>query len=152
MVPPERLDDERGDLTADPMLRTLVYCSKATAGVDEAAVAQIVATAQIYNPRHGITGLLVFGNRLFFQWLEGPPDSVAALMTRISADPRHDTVVTLSQSDEVRERLFARWDMELVAAEDIREVLNDALGEVRDAANAHALRLLFNELDRPLSD
>jgi hypothetical protein len=73
-------------------------------------------------------------------------------MTRITADHRHDTVVILSQSDEVRDRVFARWDMELVAPSDIREVLNDALGEVQDAANAHALRLLFSELDRPAAD
>ena len=152
MLPPERLDDELGGLAAGELLRTVVYCSKATAGVDEASVAQIVATAQFYNPRHGVTGLLVFGDRLFFQFLEGPPESVAALMTRITADHRHDTVVILSQSDEVRDRVFARWDMELVAPSDIREVLNDALGEVQDAANAHALRLLFNELDRPVAD
>ena len=58
-------------------------------------------------------------------------------------------VVTLTQSDEVRERLFAQWDMELVAPEDIREVLTDAMGDVDDRANAQALQILFDELDRP---
>ena len=149
MLPPERFDDETGTATGAQVLRTLVYCSRAAPGVDDATVAQIVATARRDNPRHGVTGLLVFGDGLFFQWLEGPPEAVAELMRRISADARHDTVVTLTQSDEVRERLFAQWDMELVAPEDIREVLTDAMGDVDDRANAQALQILFDELDRP---
>lgn len=136
-----------------PLLYNLVYCSRATAGVDDAAVARIIASARRRNPAGGITGLLVFGSGIFFQWLEGPRDNVLALLTTLKADPRHEHVVALSQSEEVRERLFPEWDMELVEASAIREVLSDALGSATDERSAATLRQLLSQLDDgPLSD
>lgn len=67
-------------------------------------------------------------------------------MNLISSDPRHETVVTLSTSEEVRERIFPNWDMELVTTEDIREVLLDALETAEDEQNAAALGLLLGRL------
>ena len=135
-----------------PPLYNIVYCSRATAGVDDAAVARIVATARRANPEHGITGLLVFGSGIFFQWLEGPRQGVRELMAMIQADPRHDTVVTLSESEESSDRLFPSWDMELVGTDDIRDVLVDALGASTDAKRTEALSLLLDELEAgPLS-
>lgn len=136
-----------------PLLFNLVYCSRAAPGVDEAAVAKIIASARRRNPAWGITGLLVFGSGIFFQWLEGPRDNVLELMARLKADTRHDNVVPLSESEEVRERLFPHWDMELVTPTDIREVLRDALGSASDETSATTLRQLLAQLDDgPLHD
>jgi len=132
---------------AFPLLYNLVYCSRATAGVDDAAVARIIASARRHNPVYGITGLLVFGSGIFFQWLEGPRDNVRQLMARLEKDPRHENVVTLSEGEEVRERLFPNWDMELVTAVDVRDVLLDALSTATDARNEQALNGLLEELD-----
>ncbi|MDO7679542.1 MAG: BLUF domain-containing protein, partial [Burkholderiaceae bacterium] len=95
-------------------LHNIVYCSRAAHGVDKEALEKIIATARHHNPRFGITGLLVFGSGVFFQWLEGPKDNVTSLFKMISADARHSDVVLLTQEDEFRERLFPNWDMELV--------------------------------------
>jgi len=130
-----------------PLLYNLVYCSRATAGVDDAAVARIVESARRWNPVYGITGLLVFGSGIFFQWLEGPRDAVTQLMAMLQKDPRHENVVPLSEGEEVRERLFPDWDMELVTAVDIRDVLLDALSTATDARNEQALNGLLKELD-----
>ncbi|MBT9489828.1 MAG: BLUF domain-containing protein [Rubrivivax sp.] len=130
-----------------PLLYNLVYCSVATAGVDDAAVDRIVATAQRLNPRHGITGWLVFGRGIFFQWLEGPRDSVQALMATLRADPRHTNVICLSESEEQRERLFPDWGMERVSADDVREVLQDALDTSESAQHRLALGDLLMQLD-----
>lgn len=139
-------DEPSGDMTA-PLLYNLVYCSRAAPGVDAAAVADIIALSQRNNSREGITGLLVFGSGIFFQWLEGPRDNVTDLMQRLSKDVRHNTIIALSEDEEVRERLFPDWDMELVSGEDIREVLTDALDTAEDPKNAEALRQLLAELD-----
>jgi hypothetical protein len=139
--------DEPGSSHAFPLLYNVVYCSRATAGVDDAAVQSIIDTARRFNPVHGITGLLVFGSGIFFQWLEGPRDNVTQLMTNLRADPRHQNVVPLSESEEVRERLFPDWDMELVTTDDIRNVLDDALSTAEDTKNAEILRLLLEHLD-----
>ena len=130
-----------------PLLHNAVYCSRAAAGVDDATVAKIIEVSRRSNPANGITGLLVFGSGIFFQWLEGPKDNVTRLMAKITADKRHEQVVYLASGDEVRERMFPDWDMELVTTEDIRDVLVDALGNAKEPKTAEALRLLLTELD-----
>jgi hypothetical protein len=140
--------DEPAFGAAAPPLYNVVYCSRAVASVDDAVVQQIVATARLRNPQHGITGMLVYGGGVFFQWLEGPRERVLALMALLRADRRHDNVVELSAVEEVRERLFPEWDMELVSAEHIREVLEDALDNATDVRNAQALAGLLSELDK----
>jgi Sensors of blue-light using FAD len=132
---------------AFPLLYNLVYCSRAAAGVDDAAVDRIIASSRRHNPARGITGLLVFGGGIFFQWLEGPRDNITELMATLKTDPRHENVVALSTTEEVRERLFPEWDMELVTATDIRDVLLDAMGDAKDAQHAAALGLLLEQLD-----
>lgn len=61
--------------------------------------------------------------------------------------PDHDSIVPLSATVEVRERLFPDWGMELVTATDIRDVLVNALDHAKDPQNAAAPRLLLEELD-----
>ena len=133
-----------------PLLYNLVYCSRATEGVDAAAVDQIIETSRRCNPARSITGLLVLGSGIFFQWLEGPRDSVLALLALLKQDPRHHTVVVLTSGEEVRERLFPDWDMELVTADAVRDVLVDALDSAQDPKNADALRTLLQQLDAGL--
>jgi hypothetical protein len=132
---------------AFPLLYNVVYCSRASAGVDDAAVARIIETSHRRNPERGITGLLVFGSGIFFQWLEGPRDNVTELMAALKTDMRHENVVPLSETEEVRERLFPNWDMELVTTDDIRDVLVDALDTAKNTKNAEVLRDLLAQLD-----
>ena len=139
--------DEPSSGHAFPPLYNLVYCSRAKPGVDDAAVQRIIATARRMNPEQGITGLLVFGSGVFFQWLEGPRDNVLGLWARLAADPRHDSIVRLSEIEEVRERLFPDWSMELVTTDDIRDVLVDALESAEDPQNAEVLGRLLEQLD-----
>jgi len=140
--------DEPGfsDAPSAPLFQ-VTYCSRVGPGIDDAEVDRLVATAREHNPRFGITGLLVFGGGIFFQWLEGPREAVARLMTNIRADARHESVVMLSESEEVRDRVFPLWDMELVAADDIRDVLEDALSSALDARSEATLSRMLEQLD-----
>jgi hypothetical protein len=146
-APHREQSDEPISFSGLPLLHQTIYCSRASAGVDEAAVDQIIAAARRMNPARGITGLLVCGSGVFFQWIEGPRDNVMELMDRIRADPRHEHVVTLSETEEVRERLFPEWDMELVSASEIREVLIDALADAEDEKNTASLSLILEHLE-----
>ena len=132
---------------AYPLLYNVVYCSRAAAGVDGTDVDRIIESARRHNAAHGITGMLVFGSGVFFQWLEGPRDNVTRLMAMLRTDPRHEQMVQLSEIEEVRERLFPDWDMELVTSEHIREVLLDALGVAEDTQHAEVLRSMLEQLD-----
>lgn len=139
--------DEPGFRPDSPLLHNLVYCSRAAPGVDEAAVDAIIATARRWNPAYGVTGMLVFGSGIFFQWLEGPRASVQGLMAKIRNDPRHLQVVMLGETEESRERLFPTWDMERVEPDHIRDVLADAIDAADDPNNVAALRALLIEVE-----
>jgi hypothetical protein len=129
-------------------IHNIVYCSQAAQHMDEEALEKIIATARHHNPIYGITGLLVFGSGIFFQWLEGPKDNVTSLFEIISADLRHSNVVLLTKEDEFRERLFPNWDMELVAAEDISAVLEDAMHDASDPKQKNTLSNMLLELNK----
>jgi hypothetical protein len=139
-----------GDADADgvaDILGTFVYCSRAAEGVDDAEVDRIIAWSQRRNTAHDITGVLVFGSGIFFQWIEGPPAHVDSLIARLHGDPRHYDIVTLDRTVERRERLYPNWDMERVGADDIRAVLEEALGSAEDDNNVAALRRIIDHLD-----
>ena len=144
-------DEPSLGLALRPIYHT-VYCSRASLGVDGPAVDRIIASSHRLNPARGITGLLVFGSGIFFQWLEGPRDGVQELMDILRKDPRHQDVVTLAETEEVRERLFPDWSMELVEAADIREVLLDARDTAQDPHSTEALATLLEQLDSGLLD
>ncbi|MGU3285579.1 BLUF domain-containing protein [Methylobacterium sp. WL18] len=135
------------DEAALPKLYHFVYCSRAAEGVDDAEVSRIVETAQRNNFAHGITGVLVFGSGVFFQWIEGPAAKIQNLIAILHRDERHHDIVSLSQSEEERERLYPNWDMEKVEAEDIRLVLEDALENADDKNNRATLTRILEQLD-----
>ncbi|MBY0613436.1 MAG: BLUF domain-containing protein [Beijerinckiaceae bacterium] len=128
---------------AELTLQTFVYCSRAAEGVDDTEVRRIVASAQRRNLARGITGMLVFDSGVFFQWIEGPPAQIQSLIASLHGDPRHHDVVALDRSEEKRERLYPNWQMEQIEAEDIREVLQDALVTTEDDNNIAALKRIL---------
>jgi hypothetical protein len=138
--------DEPQGASNESLLFNLVYCSQASEGVENADVDTIIATSRRRNPVLGITGVLVFGGGVFFQWIEGPKAEVMGLVKLIEADPRHELFVILSTDEEVRERIFPTWDMELVGPENIQEVLQDAIETARDQKSVDALQLLLDRL------
>ena len=133
------------DATA-PTLYTFVYCSRAADSVDDAEVNRIIEWSQRYNLTCGITGVLVFGSGVFFQWIEGPTAEVRKLMASLHGDPRHYDIVSLDQSEQKRERLYPDWQMERVGADDIREVLQDALESAEDENNIATLKRILDHL------
>ena len=139
--------DEPDSAFEEQLLFNLVYCSQVSDGIDQTEVDAIVATARRFNPALGITGVLVFGSGVFFQWIEGPKTNVLELVKRIDADSRHKHMTIISSDEEIRERIFPTWDMELVGAEDIRDVLEDALHTAQEAKNVGALKGLIKSLE-----
>ena len=135
------------DDAASPLLYTFVYCSRAAEGVDDIEVGRIVEAAQRRNLASGITGVLVFGSGVFFQWIEGSAAQVQKLIASLHRDPRHYDIVALDRSEENRERLYPNWEMEQVEADNIRAVLLDALESAEDQNNVAALRRILDHLD-----
>ena len=134
------------DAFKEHLIFNLVYCSQVSEGVDGSDVDAIIASSRRRNAALGITGILVFGSGVFFQWIEGPKAEVMDLVKLIESDRRHEMMVTLSTDEEVRERIFPSWDMELVDAENIQEVLQDALETAHDEKSVDALQLMLHKV------
>lgn len=94
------------------MLSQFLYISTAPT-LPREEVESILATSARNNPERGITGLLLFNGRNFLQLLEGEESEVAALMERITQDPRHSGVSVLDRR-AIAERACPDWAMKRV--------------------------------------
>ena len=130
------------------MLDSISYCSRSVPDLDGDAFRKIISVSRRNNAIQGITGLLVYGDGLYFQWLEGPPSALQNLMARIRNDPRHDSLVILGNNVDEPERVFPQWDMEPVGPEQIHEVLVDAIGSIKTETNGALLELLLDHIQR----
>jgi len=91
----------------------LVYASAAVAPFAQAELRELLLKARTKNGNLGITGLLLYHKRSFFQVLEGKEEDVSSLFARIGRDPRHERVLLLSKAEE-EERSFGAWSMGFV--------------------------------------
>src|SRR5215204_5278092 len=98
-----------GTHMADRLIQ-LIYVSTAPTSLSETDVADIVQTSRENNSREGLTGLLVYNGLNFMQALEGPKGALTDRFRAISADPRHNGVVTVVWKELV-EREFPDWSM-----------------------------------------
>tara|TARA_B100001093_G_scaffold280715_1_gene268129 strand:+ start:126 stop:596 length:471 start_codon:yes stop_codon:yes gene_type:complete len=140
--------DEPAEALEERLLFNLVYASTVADGVSSADVDNIISASHHNNSLAGITGILVLGSGIFFQWIEGPKEEVMSLVKLIETDRRHELMTVLSTDEEIRERIFPSWDMELVDADHIQEVLQDALETARDDRSIASLQLLLQKVSQ----
>ncbi len=101
-----------GSRGAMPPLSRVVYRSRAVTPLDAPELRHLVDGAQSRNSRESITGLMLYDDSRFFQWLEGPPDGVARIMHSIQRDPRHTEMEVLADQT-APSRTFGSWSMKL---------------------------------------
>tara|TARA_B100000989_G_scaffold216117_1_gene164527 strand:- start:55 stop:525 length:471 start_codon:yes stop_codon:yes gene_type:complete len=140
--------DEPAEALEELLLFNLVYASTVSDGVSSADIDDIISASHRNNSSVGITGILVLGSGIFFQWIEGPKEEVMSLVKLIETDRRHELMTVLSTDEEIRERIFPSWDMELVDADHIQEVLQDAFETARDDRSVAALQLLLQKVSQ----
>jgi hypothetical protein len=86
-------------------------------------VARILQACKVNNPKHGVGGVLHYGDGYFFQVLEGGEEDVRAIYAKIAGDARHRDVRTLDTRPVARRR-FPDWSMKYVPLEtDVNKVL-----------------------------
>jgi len=101
----------RDQATHAPLMM-LTYRSRATSPLSETQLGDLQHTAAARNRAEGITGMMVYNDDRIFQWLEGPPASIARIWTSISRDPRHVDIEALSVHTAAT-RLFGKWSLKL---------------------------------------
>lgn len=91
----------------------LVYCSRMswTGKLNPKTLANIEQVATANNSKHGITGILCYGNGCFFQCIEGKKSELMALKNNICfKDPRHKSI-KIHQFVAIERRHYKNWTM-----------------------------------------
>jgi hypothetical protein len=105
---------ERPQSGASAALATVVYRSRAVAPLPDQDLQHLIRSAQSRNQREAITGVVLYDDSRFFQWLEGPVDGVARVMDSILSDARHTDLEILTRRTAATRR-FKDWNMKLAA-------------------------------------
>lgn len=95
-----------------PPIWSLVYHSRASGPMSESDLSELQRTAAARNHAEGLTGLMIYDQGRFFQWLEGPEDSLEKVWISIQRDPRHGAIDVLGRHPAPL-RCFGDWDMKL---------------------------------------
>ena len=95
-------------------LYRLTYESKSLlpseAGASVVALQDILCSSRIRNIRFGVSGILIYNHKEFYQVLEGNKDEVEDIFGSIVRDRRH-TAVNVLERNFVRSRIFHSWSM-----------------------------------------
>ena len=91
-------------------LATISYRSQAVSPFSELQLAELLESARQYNHANELTGLLVYDDGRFFQWIEGHPDKLAIVWAAIQRDTRH-TDIQIMGNQSIPVRFFGDWDM-----------------------------------------
>ena len=118
----------------------IVYTSEYTGREEDinTVLDDIVKKSKIYNPEHGITGLLFYHNRRFIQVLEGEKDSLEGLISILENDNRHNNIQRILDQ-EIKKRGFMDWNMDSLNLSEDQDIDPDKLIRIRDAYKKHLL-------------
>jgi hypothetical protein len=91
-------------------LISLIYASRSTECFHEHEIPELLQQVRIANAKQEFTGMLLYICGSFLQVLEGQPEMVDAVFSRILRDKRH-TQITLIARESIPERAFEGWTM-----------------------------------------
>ncbi|MEO6856890.1 MAG: BLUF domain-containing protein [Rhodoferax sp.] len=93
-----------------PPLLSLVYVSTARSRLRETELEHLLSLCRERNQQNAVTGVLLYSDGNFMQYLEGPDTSVRQTYQRICVDPLHGNLVELLL-EPINERVFSTWAM-----------------------------------------
>ena len=130
-----------------------IYTSAASREFETEELAELLRASRENNARLGLTGMLLYAEGTFFQVLEGQPDVVDELYTKIKRDRRHEQV-TLIIKETIDERYFDDWTMGFhkISREELAGIMGvndfflyDSVLNKIDAGRARTLLTAFRE-------
>jgi hypothetical protein len=92
------------------MLSHLIYISSRRPNCTEPEIEKILTSCKHNNAALDITGVLLYSDSQFVQYLEGDYKQIITLYDKIKLDSRHKNAVLISSS-QIRERAFPSWQM-----------------------------------------
>jgi hypothetical protein len=118
----------------------IAYTSRATRSLGSSDLDDLLLGARTSNALAQLTGVLVYGDGVFFQYLEGRDFDVLRTYEHIKRSSLHTEVVELERR-EIAERLFRNWFMGFreAPASRIQKLSNELWQREAPWATDHAL-------------
>ncbi|EHR70686.1 sensor of blue-light using FAD [Burkholderiales bacterium JOSHI_001] len=91
-------------------LVAVAYVSSAAHPFFEDELERLLVGARQANESEGITGVLLYDDGTFFQYIEGPAEGIDRIYKRIKASHEHHGLIQLFNR-KVHERNFQDWSM-----------------------------------------
>jgi len=91
-------------------LISLIYASRSTEFFHEHEIPELLQQVRIANAKQEITGMLLYISGSFLQVLEGRPEMVDAVFSRILSDKRNTQIRSIAR-ESILERAFEGWTM-----------------------------------------
>lgn len=113
--------EENATISTAPLF-ALMYSSYATEGTSPTSLEIILEQARRKNARLDITGILLYRQGRFYQYLEGTEEAVRGVYDEIQQDSRHTHLRILLETS-VPSRRFSEWTM---GYEPLRETTENA--------------------------
>ena len=123
-------------------LYAIVYVSTAARVLTLGELRHLQERAQVRNGREQVTGILLFSEGTFMQYLEGPAAGLARVYEFIKADPHHYGIVDLVR-EPIARREFSDWAMAFRVV--------GAMGQSSEASQDEALMHSLLSTDEPVS-
>lgn len=120
-------------------IRAVAYVSESP-DTDPRKVDQIVADAAAFNLQAGVTGVLLFDDTRFLQYIEGPEDGLGIALQRVYGATSHANVIELNRG-RVGRRQFPFWSMHWIRVDQMelgKVAISDWTGFARAGENLHA--------------
>jgi len=122
-----------------------LYISHATSEIAADDLAMILKVSHANNPPRGITGVVMYHQGMFMQYLEGPDDAVAERLDVIRQDPRHRNMFVLI-NDQIAERHFPDWAMAIAYPDLLPDEHQMLCRQLHDAVPDHVGGVLKRQL------
>lgn len=92
------------------MYDSLCYVSSAQRRLFPAELEDLLLLARQRNQRHGLSGLLLYCDGNFMQYIEGPADGLGPVWSSIQRDPRHRGIIVIFHH-AIEKPVFGEWNM-----------------------------------------
>lgn len=92
------------------MLAHLAYVSVRKKNCTDEEIEKILASCKINNAPLDITGVLLYSETKFIQYVEGESTALMTLYDKIKKDVRHEKAVMISYN-AIQGRIFPSWQM-----------------------------------------
>ncbi|MBQ0787629.1 MAG: BLUF domain-containing protein [Oceanihabitans sp.] len=124
-------------------LHRLVYTSQATILFNKRDLLDLLHESRGYNMVDSISGVLMHKKGFFLQVIEGEPEAIDNLISRLKKDSRHSNIKILYESP-IEKRLFQNWAMGCADFDD--PTLSMLPGLRTDLSDSKVINSLVNRL------